>query len=313
MNDTSTVTRAGALPVFICMLSLTALLCLGTAFCRAETLVLPKQIVSIENEAFMGDASITELVVQEGATDIGARAFADTGLNTITLPSTLTYIADDAFDGCDIVAARAPYGSVAFEYCFAKGWPLTGPWTSAMSVTTYNGVAFKVVNTAVDPVAFSGLTYQKCCQAPNTEGINRYGGRCLHFSYYYVHCMVDGVTALSLSDGNRGVNGTPHYSTEKYSDPQKMMARLYDLLNTGVPQILMVEAITHAGSRHFLAVVGYRADVESREDLRPEDLLVIDTFDGKLESMDPAIEPVDTRHLFKQDGRYRIEAASVKR
>ena len=90
------------------------------------------------------------------------------------------------------------------------------------------------------------------------------------------------------------------------------MAQLYDLLSAGLPQMLMVEAILHRGSRHFVTVVGYRSSVTRREDLRPQDLLIIDSFDGKLESMDPAIEQVDTRVLFKQDGKYRIEAVRYR-
>ena len=91
-----------------------------------------------------------------------------------------------------------------------------------------------------------------------------------------------------------------------------MMANLYDLLNTGLPQIMMVEAITHPGSRHFVVVIGYRSSVTRREDLRPEDLLIIDSYDGRLESMDPVLEPVDTRVLFTQERRYRIDAVRYR-
>ena len=181
-----------------------------------------------------------------------------------------------------------------------------------MNTATYNGAEFKVVNTAVDPMAYAKLVRDNVCTHP--KGTDKYSGYCLCFCNYYVSGMVDNVTDVDVSVAIRKYRTSKklRYATETYSNPGPMMARLYDLLSAGVPQILMVEAITRPGSRHFVAVVGYRSSVTRREDLRPEDLLIIDSFDGKLESMDPAIEPVDTRVLFKQKGSYRIEAVSFK-
>ena len=183
--------------------------------------------------------------------------------------------------------------------------------TGRMNTATYNGVEFNVVKTALDPLAYETLVYDNICTHPG--GIDEYSGYCLDFSYYYVSCMVDNITDVNISDGKHdNTSKRLRFSTEKYKDPDEMMARLYDLLNTNLPQILMVEAITHPGSRHFVAVVGYRASVTKREDLRPEDLLIIDSFDGKLESMDPEIELIDTRVIFQQSGRYRIEEVTYR-
>ena len=183
------------------------------------------------------------------------------------------------------------------------------PRSPAMNTGTYNGVEFKVVNTAVDPFTYAQLVYDKICTHPDT-----YSGYCLGFCNYYASCMVDNVTDVDVAVATQKYRTSKklRYSTEKYGNPDAMMARLYDLVSAGVPQILMVEAITHPGSRHFVVVVGYRASVARREDLRPEDLLVIDSFDGKLESMDPTIEPTNARVLFKQKGKYRIEALTYK-
>ncbi len=175
-----------------------------------------------------------------------------------------------------------------------------------MTTGTYGGEEFIIVNTPVDPILFGALTYEKkVCTRP------KYSGKCLSFCYYYVRCMLGNKTKLSPSKGSKGGGPkTVHFWPEKFGSKKALMARLYDLLNTGVPQILMVEAVTHPGSRHFVVVVGYRADVTGRKDLKPKDLLIIDSHDGRLESMDPAIDPVETRVLFKQEGKYRIEAAT---
>ena len=280
--------------------------------CFAEAITFPESVVLIGDEAFADDAAITELIVPEGVAAIGERAFAGSGLTEITLPSTLTTIAPDAFDGCDIEVAHAPLGSYAFEYCRSKGWLVEIPWSSELNIATYKGALFKVVNTAVDPFAYAKLVYDRICTNPQGTGI--YSGYCLGFCYYYQYCMVDNITDVSLSVAlsKYMTSNKLSYGVLYYSSSNAMMARLYDLLNAGIPQILMVEAITHPGSRHFVAVVGYRASVNRREDLRPEDLLILDSYEGRIESMDPAIDPVDTRVLFKQQDQYHLEIAKPR-
>ena len=186
------------------------------------------------------------------------------------------------------------------------------PISATLLGASYNGVAYNVVNTPVDPITYADLVYDDVCTHP--QGTDKYSGYCLCFCNYYVSGMIDGLTDIDVTVAKKKYRTSKQlsYKTEKYSDPNAMMARLYDLLNAGVPQILMVEAITHPGSRHFVTVVGYKSSVTRRDALRAEDLLVIDSFDGKLESMDPKIELVDTRTLFKQSGKYRIEAAQYK-
>ena len=280
------------------------------------SVVMPSRIegvpvTEIAAGAFAGNTDITALVVPEGIAVIREKAFARSGLREITLPASLTSIANSAFDSCAIEAAHAPWGSRAFDYGCAKGWFRVG-WAPEMKLASYRGEVFKVVNTPLDPISYEGKVLNYICTSPN--GTGKYSGYCLGFANYYVYCLVDNVPNVSLSyaRGRYRTSKKLKYSTEKYASANNMMARLYDLLSAGVPQILMVEAITHPGSRHFVTVVGYRSSVTRREDLRAKDLLIIDSFDGKLESMDPAIEKVHTRVLFKQKGRYRIEAARRK-
>ena len=280
--------------------------------CAEEMVTFPESVIHIENEAFAEDANITKLIIPEGVETIGERAFAKSGLKEITLPSTLTSIADNAFECCDIEIAHAPLGSYAFEYCCAKGWLTETTWSPAFNIVNYKGVLFKVVNTAVDPIKYSKLVYDRICTSPG--GTGEYSGYCLGFCYYYLYCMVDNITDVDLSVAlsKYMTSAKLSYGVLYYSNSNAMMTRLYDLLNAGIPQILMVEAITHPGSRHFVTVIGYRADVSKREELRPEDLLIIDSYEGKVESMDPAIDPVDTRVLFKQQNQYHIEIAKPR-
>ena len=65
----------------------------------AGVLNLPAGTKVIEEEAFYGDTSIDEVVLPDGVEEIGERAFAESGLTKINLPSSLKSIADNAFGG----------------------------------------------------------------------------------------------------------------------------------------------------------------------------------------------------------------------
>ena len=101
------------------------ILCLFTSFSpRAEAYetVLPSGLRLIEDEAFCGASGLTSVTVPRGVKRIGSKAFAYTGLEEISLPSSVIYIAEDAFEGVGRIKATAPEGSYAWLYCVRHGW-----------------------------------------------------------------------------------------------------------------------------------------------------------------------------------------------
>ena len=65
-----------------------------------DTIILPKSLTEIGAEAFV-NTSAREVVILDGCTAIGARAFADSRVLTrVVIPSTVSSIAKDAFEGC---------------------------------------------------------------------------------------------------------------------------------------------------------------------------------------------------------------------
>ena len=86
----------------------------------ASTLTLPAALEVIGDEAFYGDESLDDVVVPYGATTIGERAFAYSGLKQITIPDTVTDIAEDAFEGVEDVvivsSSWAPAKTFAIEH-----------------------------------------------------------------------------------------------------------------------------------------------------------------------------------------------------
>lgn len=103
---------------------MTAVMCVSTfASAQAAVLTLPEGIQTIEAETFEGTTALDSVVVPDGVTAIGSRAFAGSSLESITLPRSVTSIADDAFDDCTNVKAVVKSGSYALEYCIAQGIP----------------------------------------------------------------------------------------------------------------------------------------------------------------------------------------------
>ena len=86
-----------------------------------QTLFLPRDLKQIKEQAFCGNVSLDKVVIPEGTTHIGSRAFADSSVREVVLPHSLEYIAPDAFSCCEGLTAYAVEGSYAQEYCEKAG------------------------------------------------------------------------------------------------------------------------------------------------------------------------------------------------
>ena len=64
---------------------------------NSNTLNLPAFLRSIEEEAFQGNRAATHVIIPDGVTAIGARAFADCGFCTVEIPASVTSIGEGAF------------------------------------------------------------------------------------------------------------------------------------------------------------------------------------------------------------------------
>lgn len=81
-----------------------------------SVLRLPTSLKSIEEEAFYQDTSLQEVILPDGVETIGARAFAESSLTKINLPSTLTLIDDSAFSETGSFIVTAEEGTYAYEW-----------------------------------------------------------------------------------------------------------------------------------------------------------------------------------------------------
>ena len=95
--------------VFVLLFSLAA-----EAF--ADTLTLPASLQEIGDEAFYGDDSLDEVVIPDGTTRVGERAFADSGVGRVYFPDSVVEIADDAFEGADAAVIVSTVSAPAARY-----------------------------------------------------------------------------------------------------------------------------------------------------------------------------------------------------
>lgn len=87
-----------------------------------NVLQLPKNIEIIQEEAFYCDTSLDEIVLPDGITTIGNKAFGYSSLKKIRLPSSLTSIADDAFIGCSLETIECDQGTSVWDWCVNHGY-----------------------------------------------------------------------------------------------------------------------------------------------------------------------------------------------
>lgn len=91
---------------------------------------LPASTFYVDDEAFVGNSTIQSVVALDGLQVIGTRAFADcANLKCITLPDSVSYIAEDAFENTPDVVIFASVGSYAWQWAEKQGIPHGTPYT----------------------------------------------------------------------------------------------------------------------------------------------------------------------------------------
>ena len=103
-----------------------------TTHIRAD-IMIPPAVTVIEEEAFYGDSSIGMVILPDGIMKIESRAFAETGILSATIPGSVIFIADDAFDpGVLIEAAEESY---AFAWAEENGFIIKKAMTAGKKET----------------------------------------------------------------------------------------------------------------------------------------------------------------------------------
>lgn len=113
---------------------------------------------------------------------------------------------------------------------------------------------------------------------------SKYGDSCLAFSYVHAYDLFTGSKG-SAKDAENYAHASAFYDYINDSK-SKVLAKIYDEIMSGKPVILQVNGNKEGTVRHFVTVVGFKEGVTDRNDLKEKDLLILDSWDGKVERMD---------------------------
>ena len=134
-----------------------------------------------------------------------------------------------------------------------------------------------------------------------------YGNSCLSIAEAYGFWMMGQGT---ISGNMDSLMATPtSVKRRTSSNQQEILGYVYDELIQGKPCVLKVSVKDGVG-RHFVTVVGMKDTVTSRDTLTANDLLILDVYDGQLETMDGG--PESDRTMWNtDDGLYWMEALNL--
>ena len=205
---------------------------------------------------YLNNEEITDLVIPDGVTSIGDRAFYGcSGLTSVTIPNSVTSIENSAFSGCSgltsvtIGSGVTSIGDRAFYGC-----------SSLTSVTIGNSV------TSIGYSAFRGCTSLTSVTIPGS--VTSIGE--------YAFCRCSGLTSVAIgsgvtSIGERAFNGCSgltsvhitdlaawckiSFSDYAYSNPLSSAHHLY-LNNEEITDLVIPESVTSIGGCAFYGCSG---------------------------------------------------------
>lgn len=108
--------------LFLSILFAVVVFCSASGAGAENRLVIPHNVLTIQEAAFE-NTHLQNVAVElpSGLKRIESRAFAGTGIQSVLLPSNISYIADDAFDGCNDFHPTVYPNTYAAEWCAGHG------------------------------------------------------------------------------------------------------------------------------------------------------------------------------------------------
>ena len=177
--------------------------------------------------------------------------------------------------------------------------------TGSMTGYTYNGKNFNVVNTKT-----SISDYEQYIQKNGLyQSAGVLGGQCMLLSQYYATDLLKGSgTSKSTMVSHGGSPATKINERVTSATPDAVLQYTYDELSSGNPVVLQVtQKKSNQGLRHLVTAVGYDSSVTNYSELTPDKILVLDCYDGKIQTLNER-----NRQLYNQGGTYQALGATEK-
>ena len=161
-------------------------------------------------------------------------------------------------------------------------FPESGSGTGTKLLSTLNET-WVVPDTKVSVANY--YNFIKKTSFAETKNLSRYSDHCLGFAYAHSYGMYTGNTKIGAENGYK-YWGASHFTSYVNNDIKMVLKLVYQEINAGRPVVIQVNGNRKGTSRHYVSVVGYKKSVTSADNLTQKDLLIIDSYDGRLERMD---------------------------
>ena len=101
----------------IVFLTICMIILLSLAIASQADIIIPEETTSIESEAFMNDISISIVRLPDNLLTIRSKAFAYSSIRELYTSEKLSFIATDAFEGCEDIVIYGITGSYTDNWC----------------------------------------------------------------------------------------------------------------------------------------------------------------------------------------------------
>lgn len=166
----------------------------------------------------------------------------------------------------------------------------------SLILVNYNGNNYYVVNTKISVLDYSEYV-QKNKMYQNAGALN---GQCMIASQIYARDLLTGTYSSKSNFVNmKGSPATRINERVRSQDKDDVLKYVFDEVREGHPVVLQVtQKRSNEGLRHLVTVVGFKEEVTSYSDLTPENILVLDNVDGKIQTLSER-----NRSLYNQGGK----------
>ena len=144
------------------------------------------------------------------------------------------------------------------------------------------GKSWTVINTKTSVTSYANHLKNKGVRQNANDA---WGDKCLGFSYTHAYGLYTNNKSYTGKDG-ANYAGASKFKAFVDDNKQAVLKAIYNEINAGRPCVLQVNGNKKGTSRHYVTVVGYKSGVRSGDTITEDDLLIIDSWDAKLETMD---------------------------
>ena len=169
----------------------------------------------------------------------------------------------------------------------------------------YNGKEFNVTNTKINVDDYAAYLQKNKIY----QNAGFMGNQCMLLSQYFASDMLKGTYTSKDTMADHGGSPAVKMNEKVISgNVEPVMEYTYNELSQGNPVVLQVtQKKSNEGKRHLVTAVGYSSSVTSYQDLTPENILVLDCVDGKVQTLDER-----NRNYFNQGGNYQVLGPTEK-